>query len=279
MGRVESGARNAAREAAPWVERLARLGYAAKGLVYLLIGGIAVRAALGKGGGVEGSSGALQALPDGTAGRVLLLAVALGLAGYALWGAVRAIQDPEGRGKSGAAHNLKRVGYGLSAALHLGLAAQALRLARGLGQSGGDGRQAQDWTAAAMDKPAGRWAVALVGAGIVAFGIYQLVRAAKEKVGEKLDLSSLSAGGREWVIRLGRAGLGARGVVFCIIGWFVLMAALHSNAGEARGLQGALTTLHGQPYGRWLLAIVGIGLAAYGAYELAQARWRRIRPA
>lgn len=271
---VAKGARDAAREAAPWVERLARLGYAAKGVVYLLVGLVAARAGLGGGGRVEDSGGALQRIQDGPAGQAALALVALGLIGYALWGFVRAAMDPEGRGEDGPGRMAKRVGYALTGVTHVLLAWQAVRLLRG---SGGGGDRTQDWTAMVMDKPLGRWVIAAVGLGIAGYGAYQLFRAWHEKVGERLDLSAVDAPRREWVLRLGRFGLGARGVVFAIIGLFLVRAALRHEPGQARGLAGALETLREQPYGPWLLGIVGLGLAAYGVYELVQSRYRRVR--
>jgi len=79
-----------------------------------------------------------------------------------------------------------------------------------------------------------------------------------------------------FAIRSGQAGLSARGVVFGIIGVFLIQAALHSNAGEALGLSGALRALEQQSYGQWVLGIVALGLVAYGFYMLVLARYRRI---
>ena len=270
------GARAAAREAAPWVERLARLGYMAKGVVYVLVGLVAAQVGLtSRGGRVEGSQGALERILHAPMGRVALGVVALGLVGYALWGFVRAALDPEGHGDDGAGAMLKRVGYAITGVTHTLLAWQAVRLLRGTGGGGGD--NTSGWTATVMDKPLGRWLVAAAGLGIAGYGIRQLVRAWREKVGEKLDLSQLSGEQSRWVVRLGRFGLGARGVVFVMIGWFLVRAAMTHDPGKARGLEGALRTLGEQPYGPWLLGIVGLGLAAYGLYEVVQGRYRRIR--
>lgn len=281
-GAVERAAHDAAEDAAPWVERLARMGYAAKGVVYLLIGLIAVQAAWqgmgqGRGGDVQGSEGALETLLGSGVGRVVLGLIAVGMVGYALWNAVRAALDPEGHG-GGAKRIAARAGRGITAVVHLGLAWTAFQLAR-KGHGDGGGESADDWTAMVMEQPMGRWIIAAVGVGIVGYGIVQLVRAWKEKVGERLDLSELNGTERQWALRLGRFGLAARGVVFGIIGWFLIQAALHANAGEARGLQGALRAVQEQGYGPWLLGAVGLGLTAYGLYEAVQARYRRIRPA
>lgn len=277
LGEAQRHGRAAAREAAPWVEKLARLGYAAKGVVYLIIGGIAARAAFGSGERVQGSQGALQTILEQPFGRFLLALVALGLAGYALWRFVQAGLDPEHGGRTDGGGAAKRVGYAISGVIHAGLALAAARMVMGRGGGGGD--RTADWTATLMRQPAGRWLVAAVGLGIMAYGAYALYRAYQVKLSERLDLSRMSPAARTWAVRSGRAGIAARGVVFAIMGFFLLRAALRSNPGEARGLDGALQALQQQSYGPWLLGLVAIGLVGYGIYQLVEARYRRIQPA
>jgi hypothetical protein len=274
---VERHARRAANEAAPWVVGLARFGYAARGVVYVIIGYLAARVAMGKGGQVEGTRGALGEILEGPGGRVLLGLVALGLLGYALWRIVQAALDPEGKGSDGKGV-VQRLGYALSGVLHAALALAAARmvLRNSSGGQGGDG--ATTWTAWLMEAPAGRWLVALVGLGIAAYGVYQLVRAVKSDLAKRLDLSRMRVRTREFLIRAARAGLAARGVVFLIIAYFLARAAMDYNPGEARGLQGALEALRSQSYGPLLLGAVALGLIAYGLFEIVKARYRRISP-
>ena len=279
MGEAQRQGRAAAREAAPWVEKLARMGYAAKGIVYLIIGGIAARAAFGSGERVQGSQGAMRTILEQPFGKLLLGLVALGLAGYALWRFVQAGLDPEHKGTD-AGGAAKRAGYAISGVIHAGLALAALRMVTGRGGgSGGDGGSAVHWTATLMRQPMGRWLVAAVGLGIVGYGLYALYRAYAVKLSKQLDLSRMSPAAREWAVRSGRAGIAARGVVFAIMGFFLLLAALHSNPAEARGLDGALRALQEQAYGPWLLGLVALGLVGYGIYQLVEARYRRIQPA
>lgn len=279
LRRVTDAAGRASREAAPWIERLARFGYAAKGVVYAVVGGIALNAAFG----VEratGSRGALESLLRQPLGRVMLGVVAVGLLGYVVWKAVQAVLDPEHLGTD-AKGLFKRAAFGLTAVIYAGLALAAARLALS-GASGGDAGAEGDgtgpdrWTAMAMDKPLGRWAVAAVGVGIIAYGLYNLYKGYTAKLSEELDLSDLEPENRRRVIWAGRFGMAARGVVFGIVGWFLVMAALHYNPTEARGLGGALRTLEEQTYGPWLLAAVALGLVAYGLFYLVKARYRRI---
>ena len=268
-----AGAASTARRLSPFVERLARVGYAAKGLVYLLIGGLAARAALGSGGRTTDSGGALASLGDGTGGKLLLALVAAGLLGYALWRVIAAATDAEAKGDDakGIAQRLGGAGRGL---LYVGLALQAVRLLRGGSEQGGS--RAEDWTARLMAAPAGRWLVAAVGLGVIGYALYQLYRAYASKVRKHLDLSTLGAQGQRLVVALGRFGIGARGVVFVVIGWFLVRAARQSDASQASGVGEALRTLSQQSHGKWLLAVTGLGFVAYGLYQFANARYRRI---
>lgn len=270
--RVQHGAQQATRHAAPWIEKLARLGYAAKGVVYILVGLLALQAARGSQQATD-SGGALRSMVSQPFGQVLLGIIALGLAGYTLWRWVAALLNPEGE-KTGT-----RVGYAISGVVHIGLTLTAARLAMGWGDNGRGGDQAAShWTAEVMSHPLGRWLVALAGIVIAGYGLQQLRHAYTVKLDKQLALRELSGEMRAWVVRVGRAGLAARGVVFGIIGIFLLLAALRTDPGEARGLGGALQALEQQPFGPWLLGVVAVGLMAYGIYELVRARYRRIQP-
>lgn len=274
---VERHARRAAREAAPWVVGLARFGYAARGVVYVIIGYLAARVAMGKGGQVEGTRGALGEILDGPGGRILLGLTALGLIGYAIWRIVQAALDPEGKGSDGKGI-VTRIAYAVSGVVHAGLALTAARMALRNSSSGQGGDGATTATARLMDAPAGRWLVALAGLIFAGYGIYQLVRAVKSDPGKRLDLSRMRVRTRESLIRAARAGLAARGVVFLVIAYFLARAAIAHNSGEARGLQGALEALRSASYGPWLLGAVALGLIGYGLFEIVKARYRRISP-
>lgn len=264
--------------AAPWVQWLARFGYAARGIVYLTIGALALQAALSARSGPEDSSGALQAILRQPFGRVLLGVLAVGLAGFVLWRLVQAIRDPERQGTDlqGLA---KRGAYLISALVYGGLAVEAFRLFRGSGGGGSSGeRQADHWTAVVMSQPLGRWIIGAVGATIVLYGLYEAYRAFTTDFTKRLDLSRLGADARRRIVAAGRLGFSARAVVFGIIGWFLARAAFEYDPAEARGFESALLTVQQQGYGRYLLGAVAIGLFAYGLFELAEARYRVIRP-
>ena len=275
---VQNSAKRAVREAAPWVKVLARVGFAAKGVVYLIIGALAFQAALGQGGETTDPEGALQTVLRQPYGWLLLVVIAAGLAGYALWRFVQAALDPEGAGTRDTRF-VQRAGYAISGVLHAALALQAARLAFGLSGARGGDSGPQDWTALVLAQPMGRWIVVAVGVGVAAFGVTELVRAYRTDLPKQLDLSRLGPSAGKWVVRSGRMGMAARGLVFGLMGAFLVRAAATYDPSEARGLGGALRSLHEQPHGPWLLAVVAIGFVAFGLFELVQARYRRISTA
>jgi len=271
-----STAREAIAPAAPWIERLARVGYAAKALLYLVVGGVALQSALGDGGRTIGARGALVTLVRHEYGAILLLVVAIGLFGYATWQIIEALLDPERRGATAKALAV-RAGYLGRGVIHAALGLQAARLAAGSYRS--RGQAVESWTARALDAPLGAWLVMAAGVAVAAYGCYQLYRAWAAKLGRQLDLSALSPNVSAWVTRISRFGIGARGVVFVTCGAYLVRAGMAHNASTAADTGEALGAMRHQPFGPWVLAAVAIGLIAYAAYEVVQARYRVIRPA
>jgi hypothetical protein len=259
-------------DAGSWVERIARAGYAAKGVVYLLIGVLAARAAFGDAGGQStGSGGALRTLLDEPFGKGLIALIGAGLAAYALWRAFSALADPEDHGTD-AKGIAVRAGLAVSALVHGGLALEALRLATG-DSGGGSGNGAEHWTSRLLGAPAGPY---LVGAAALVIGGYALVqvyRAFASNIAKRLRLGP-DADHRRLIERLGRAGLAARGVVFGLMAYFLMRAALEYDPSEAGGVEQALEWLEARPDA--LFALVALGLAAYGLFQLAKARYRVI---
>lgn len=275
LGIVKEQGERLEKSAGPFITLLARFGYAAKGVVYITIGVLAAYAALTTGGRTTDSRGALEEILFQPYGKYLLGAIAIGLAGYALWRFVQAVKDTENKG-SGAKGIAFRIGYAVIAVIYAGLAFSAVQLILGSGGESKGDTASREWTATLLAQPFGQWLVGAVGAGFVAAAISHFYKAYSAKFREKLMTGQMSAKAQTFALRSGQLGLTARGVVFGLIGAFLIQAALHSNAGEARGLGGALTVLGQQIYGQILLALVAFGLVAYGFYMLVLARYRRI---
>ena len=266
-------AKYAARSARPWMERLARLGYATEGAMYTLIGLLAAGVAFGSGDHATGQRGALEIVAGSPFGGALVGLIAVGFLGYALWRGVQAIVDPDGEGTDVKALG-KRAGYGVSALVYVGLAFSAVGLIVGSASQGG--RTPDDWTALLLSWPLGRVLVVCVGIAVVGLGLRELYQAYKARFLKYLELDEMGEKVRKWTKRWGRLGIAARGLVFGMVGTFLIRAALEHDPQEARGLGGALQTLAQQPLGPWLLGAVALGLIAYGLFMLSVARYRHI---
>lgn len=265
-----------ARAARPGIELLGRFGYVAKGAVYILVGTLAVQAALGQEGGqTTDQTGALTKIASLPFGKVLLGLLVIGLLGYALWRVVQGALDTEHKGDEmkGLLARAVYVGIGV---IYASLAFSALKLLMGNGASAGGNETTQGWTAWLMGHPFGIWLVALAGVAVFVNGILQLYKAWKSNLTEDLHLTDVGAEHADLVTKIGRAGYSARGVAFMMIGGFLIGAALHNNPSEAQGLDGILATLAAQPFGPYLLGAVAAGLAAYGVFAIVEARYRRM---
>ncbi|MDQ1613224.1 MAG: hypothetical protein QOG00_3155 [Pyrinomonadaceae bacterium] len=258
----------------PWVERLARFGYAAKGVVYIVVGALATLAALGMGGETTGTKGAMRSIVRQPFGRVMLGVVAFGLLGYVIWRLVQAITDADDKGTDAKGIAL-RLGYTGSGLVYAGLAYSAARILFGASDDG-QPSAAESWTARVMEFPFGNWLVVLGGLAVIGYGLYQCYKGYTAKFRKRLKTSEMSERGILWATRSGRFGFIARGIVFLIVGAFLIVAAWHYDSSQAKGLDGALQVLIQQSYGKWLLLGVALGLVAYGFYMLIEARYRRI---
>jgi len=208
-------------------------------------------------------------------GQVLLGVVAFGLLMYALWKGVQAVADPD-KDCADLKGVATRAGYAGSALLHLGFTITASRLALGLGEGYGSSEGLTAWF---LSWPFGWVLIAAVGVGVVGVGLFQIYEAYHSEFKKYLKLREMGEGEHDWIEHGGRFGVAARGVVFCIVGGFLLFAAVQSDEKEVRGLGGALSAVLEQPFfGGILLSVVAVGLVAYGLLMVAVARYRRIAP-
>ena len=256
-----------------WV---ARVGIVAEGLIYLLIGGLAVVGAFDPAQHPSGSNGAMWKLAHVPLGRAMLALLALGLAAYVLWQLLLAILDPEcGEGRWRIRRLALRIHHLWSAALHCVLVGIASWQLLGFGHGDNHGQAQKHLAAMAFQFPGGRWLVGGVGAGIVVFALLQWILAFRPQKDTQMDLSDTRL--RLPILTLLVLGYVGRGVLFGLIGVFALHSAWRHDPNETTGISGALQSILHQPYGPWLLSAVAIGLIAFGLAQIAKARYRRVR--
>jgi uncharacterized protein DUF1206 len=253
-------------------EWLARSGFVARGLIYGIIGVLAIKLAVGAGGKTTNQQGALKTIAHQPFGRVLLVLVAIGLGGYALWRLLRALL---GHGPEDSDSGFDRVAALGSGIVYAGLCAIAVELLLGSGSSGGSGN-AHRTTAGVFGWPGGTWLVGIAGAVLIGVGLFQGYRGLRKDFLKDSKTEQMSPRVREWFEWIGSFGHLARMVVFGLVGVFLINAAIDFNPSKAVGLDGALAKLAHASYGPFLLGIVAAGLIAFGIYSLSDARYRRI---
>lgn len=272
MTDVKREAKDVAR--GPFGEALARWGLVSKGALYVLVGVIAADVAIGGGERLQDRGGAISAVADNWYGKALVFGLAVGLAGYAAWRFAQGVlgRPLEGGKKEGWP---KRVSYFARSALYLGLFAIAVAALAGADESGGS-REEDRATARVLEWPLGRWIVAAVGLAILGVGVFNVWRAITRRFRKKLKLRKMSEVEEKAFTIVGVVGHLARGVVFGLIGFFLVRAAWQYDPEEAVGLDGALSEILQQDYGDTLLGIVSAGLIAYGVYCFVEARYREV---
>lgn len=253
------------------IEKLARAGYATKGVIYALFGALTVMTAIEGGSNARGSEDAITTIAQQPFGQFLLALVGVGLIGYAAWRFVQSALDVDHKGDD-AKGIAKRLGYAGSGVIHLALAVMVGQLLFGSG--GGGGRET--WIAQALGESWGPYLVGALGAAVIAAGLYQIYKAYSLAFERELKSHEMSQTERKTARIVGRIGLAARGVVLPIIGVFLIQAAVSSNPSQANGagVEGALQKI--AEAGTIWLAIVAAGLVAYGIFQLFLAKYRRI---
>jgi uncharacterized membrane protein len=264
-----SGRARRASESGP-AQLLARAGLVARGVIYILIGWVAILVALGDKAHQADQQGALQLLAGTPLGLVSLWLLFIGFVGYALWRFSQAIWGVPGEG-TGAGPRLKSLVRGLVYAFFAILTFKIVT-----GKHTNQKAQQQDFTASLMHHTGGQWLVGIIGLIIVIVGLALVLEGLRHTFMKHLMTSRMSPRTRQTVRRLGTVGTTARGLVFALAGVLVIEAAITFNPSKAGGLDKALHTLRNQPFGEFLLILAALGLIAFGAYGLAEARWRRV---
>jgi hypothetical protein len=256
------------------VRKLARFGYLTRGVVYTLMGVLALLAAFGEGGQVGGGPETVRTIAAQPFGYALAVVVGVGLLAYALWRFAEAALDLQGHGTDSKGIT-KRLGYAGSGLMNGAVGVLALDIVFGSG-GGGGGDGASTYVGKLMQSSLGSVVIALIGLGLILFGLQQIAAGYSEKFVKQLHTERMNEKERKWTILAGKAGHIARGIVFPIIGIFLIQAVLRHDPSEARGIGGALWAVASQPFGQILLVLVAFGLACFGAYQIVFAKYGRL---
>lgn len=253
------------------INKAARVGFVAKGIVYALIGALALQVALGDSEQAD-QKGALQAVAEKPGGSVVLWLMVVGFLGYALWRFSEAAwgrRDETDEKKRTA----KRIGSAVNGAIYLGFGILAFRTVTA---SSSSGSSSSDLTSKVLEWPGGQTIVFVAGLVIIAVGIGLAIRGLKTDFEKHLDTGRMSPATFKAVRRLGQVGYVARGAVFALVGVFVCKAAMDYQPGKAAGFDVALKSIADAPFGQLLLILAALGLICFGAYAVAEARYRRL---
>jgi hypothetical protein len=269
-------AMGAAREAgeSDGLEHLARVGLLAYGVVHLLVAWLALQLAWGGGGESADQSGAMRTLAESPLGKPLLWVIAVGLIALAVWQAAEVLRWRSGWSASGKARTkaLRKSGSSLvKAAIYITLAVLAIRFATGSGQS--SSQQQQETTAGVFGWPGGQFLVGAAGLVLIGVGAWHVRKGVTKHFLKQIDTTGCSSSATRLVTRLGQVGFPGKGIALALVGGLLVYAAVSFDPSKARGLDGALKTILELPFGRILLTLVAIGIAAFGAFCFVRARY------
>ncbi|MPQ96418.1 DUF1206 domain-containing protein [Modestobacter sp. I12A-02628] len=256
------------------LEGLARVGLIAYGIVHLLIAWLSLQLAWSGGGQSADQSGALQTLADSPVGKPLLWVLAVGLVALAAWQLAEVFRQRRGLSGSGEEKKEATVGIVKSVAktvVYLALAVLCVQNATG-GGSSGSGQQ-QQATSGVFALPGGRFLVGVAGLVVLGVGVYHVVKGVKQSFMKEIDVADASPGQRRLIERLGTVGYIAKGVALGVVGVLLTYAAITYDAAKASGLDGAMRTILDAPFGKLLLTLVALGIAAYGVFCFFRARY------
>jgi hypothetical protein len=257
------------------LEQLARVGMIAYGVVHVLVAWLALQLAwFGGGGESADQSGAMATLAESPVGKPLLWLIAVGLVALAAWQAAEIFRWKSGWSASGKERTkaLRKSGNALvKSVLYVALAVLAIRFALGSGQSSSSSQQ--ETTAGVFGWPAGQWLVGAVGLVLIGSGAWHVRKGLNKHFLKQIDTSEASPKALELVTRLGQIGFPGKGIALAGAGALLIWAAITFDPSKAQGLDGALRTILALPFGRILLTLVAVGIAAFGAFCFVRARY------
>ncbi|WP_347158791.1 DUF1206 domain-containing protein [Pontibacter chitinilyticus] len=261
-----------------WVKNLARIGLIAKGVVYCLVGILAFMAAFELGGKSEknaGKKGVFQFILEQPFGQVLLGIVAFGLFCYCIWRLIEAIKDTERKGNDAKGISV-RLRYAFSGLVYGALAFYAAKLVLGSGGSSSGGGSRETLARQLLQQPFGQWLVGILAVGTALAGLYQIYLGLSDKYKKKVQEAGVAHEHEALMIKAGKIGYVARGIVWLVIGYLFLKAALQANANQAGGSDSAFKWLESAWYGSYLLGAVALGLICYGVFMFMRAKYQVI---
>ncbi|QLE02598.1 DUF1206 domain-containing protein [Galbibacter sp. BG1] len=255
-------------------ENIARIGIATKGLIYSLIGGLTALSVIGVTGEKTGSSGVLDYVAKQPFGRVILGVLALGLICFVLWRLYQTFADPENHGTD-LKGIVNRITYFTSGAFYAALAYAAVKkIISGLSSGGGSGGK-ESMLQFLLEKPFGQIMVTVVGLCFLGKALYQLYKAYSGKYKEEIEHAGLDAKAQKAILTAGKVGYTARGIVIVIVSYLIFKAAWYSNSNQAGGKEEAFQVLQSN-FGSLIMALVALGLLAYGFFMFVKAKYRPI---
>jgi hypothetical protein len=258
------------RETASWVEPVGRIGLATQGVLYAVVAMLALQVASGHSDDRADQRGAIEAVSSQSFGRVLLLVLTLGLALHCAWRLLLAIRGAPG--DDDAKDWVKRAGHFGRALIYAGFTVTAVRVL--LDADRGGGNEHQQAASKALDLPGGQLVLIVLGVAVVGTGLWHASKLFTRSFADDLDVDGRSPALRKTVLVLGAVGYAARGVVFMLIGWFLVQAGVDDDPNESAGLDSALKRLADSTYGPGVLRALAVGLLIFGVYRVVDARVR-----
>lgn len=256
------------------ISTLARMGFIAKGMVYFMVGLLTLQTTIGMGGQTSDANTALREFIYQPFGTVLLIGIMTGLLSHAAWKILQAVSDPENRGQTFQVKFFRGIDF-LTGCLYISMSYAAWQILQGLSTQDSD-QGTEVWVARILDLPFGKWLVMCCAVIILIGGLYQFYSAWSANFDYKFNFAEMNKHEAQTLRSLGRIGICAWGVVYCMVAYLFYNAAITYDPDAAGGLSQALSALRAQPFGTWALGITSAGLITYGIYLLVLSYYHQV---